>query len=125
MPMSFHEQATFIKENLGPAFAAAGIKTKIVVFDHNLDRPDYPLAILDDPEVAKYIDGSAFHHYRGEMSTMKTVHLARPDKNIYFTEQMVTESPTSTTIAIASRSEERRVGKGCVRTGRSRWCPYT
>src|SRR3546814_13976242 len=22
------------------------------------------------------------------------------------------------------RSEERRVGKECVRTGRSRWCPY-
>src|SRR3546814_17938310 len=24
----------------------------------------------------------------------------------------------------ASRSEERRVGKECVSTGRSRWCPY-
>src|SRR3546814_14522884 len=28
-------------------------------------------------------------------------------------------------IAVADRSEERRVGKECVRTGRSRWSPYT
>src|SRR3546814_12171681 len=28
------------------------------------------------------------------------------------------------TLALASRSEERRVGKECVSTGRSRWSPY-
>jgi glucosylceramidase len=102
MLFSPQQQADFIKSHLGPAFAAAGIATKIVVFDHNLDRPDYPLAILADPAAAKYIDGAAFHHYGGDMQTLSTVHLARPDKNLYFTEQMVIEHPESKTIDIAT-----------------------
>jgi glucosylceramidase len=101
MLFSPQQQAEFIKSHLGPAFAAAGIATKIVVFDHNLDRPDYPLAILADPAAAKYVDGSAFHHYGGDMQTLSTVHLARPDKNLYFTEQMVIEEPGSRTLNIA------------------------
>lgn len=36
------------------------------------------------------------------MSGMNIVHRARPDKNIYFTEQMLTERPGSETINIAS-----------------------
>jgi glucosylceramidase len=59
------------------------------------------LAILSDPETSQYVDGSAFHHYRGYLSGMSTVQLARPDKNIYFTEQMLTERPESGTINIA------------------------
>src|SRR5690606_17408536 len=51
---------------------------------------------------AQYVDGSAFHHYRGYLSGMNIVHQARPDKNIYFTEQMLTEKPGSETINIAS-----------------------
>jgi glucosylceramidase len=72
------------------------------VFDHNLDRPDYPLAILADPAAAKYIDGTAFHHYGGDLQTLSMVHLARPDKNLYFSEQMVIEAPDSRTIDIAA-----------------------
>jgi glucosylceramidase len=95
MPWFVSEQAAFIKEHLGPAFRKAGITTKIVLFDHNCDRPDYPLALLSDMEISQYVDGSGFHHYGGDLSAMSTVHLARPDKNIYFTEQMVTERPGS------------------------------
>lgn len=94
------EQAVFIREHLGPAFAKTGIKTKLVLFDHNCDRPDYPLALLKDPEISKYADGTGFHHYGGDLSAMSIVHLARPDKNLYFTEQMVTEKPGSSTINI-------------------------
>ena len=71
------------------------------MFDHNCDRPDYPLALLSDPKLSRYVDGSGFHHYGGDLSAMSMVHLARPDKNIYFTEQMVTENPGSSTIEIA------------------------
>jgi|SRR5665213_908415 len=85
------EEKDFIKNNLGPAFKAAGIKTKILIYDHNADRPDYPITILDDPQAAKYIDGSAFHLYGGEVSAFTEVHNAHPDKNIYFTEQMVVQ----------------------------------
>lgn len=87
LKMVAEEQRDFIKYHLGPAFAAAGIRTKIVVYDHNCDRPDYPLTILGDTAAARYVHGSAFHLYAGDISALTTVHNAEPDKAIYFTEQ--------------------------------------
>jgi len=87
MLMSATEQANFIKNHLGPAFQAASIATKIIVYDHNADRIDYPLTILDDAAARQYIDGSGFHLYGGDISALSTVHQSYPDKNIYFTEQ--------------------------------------
>lgn len=83
------EQATFIKNHLGPAFRQAKIDTKILLYDHNADHPDYPLTILNDPEARQYVDGSAFHLYAGPITALSEVHKAYPDKNIYFTEQWV------------------------------------
>ncbi|MBX3254338.1 MAG: glucosylceramidase [Chitinophagaceae bacterium] len=83
------EQAAFIKQSLGPAFKTAGLSTKIILYDHNADRPDYPVTILNDPEAAKYVDGSAFHLYAGDVSAISQVHTAHPDKNLYFTEQWI------------------------------------
>ena len=83
------EQRDFIKFHLGPKFEEFGIKTKIVIYDHNADRPGYPISILDDPEAKKYIDGSAFHLYGGKIEALSEVHKAHPDKNLYFTEQWV------------------------------------
>lgn len=87
MLMSAAEQADFIKNHLGPAFQAAAINTKIITYDHNCDRPDYPLTVLDDAGARSYVDGSAFHLYGGDVSAMSTVHNSYPDKNLYFTEQ--------------------------------------
>lgn len=89
MYMGAVDQAKFIKTALGPAFETAGLKTKIIVYDHNADRPDYPMAILADPDANKYVDGSAFHLYGGNISALSTVRNAYPDKHIYFTEQWV------------------------------------
>ena len=100
--MNALEQTEFIKTNLGPALKAAGLSVKIVLYDHNLDRPDYALTVLRDPDAAQYVDGTGYHHYGGDMSAMTVVHNARPDKHIYFTEQMITERPGSNTIAIAA-----------------------
>ncbi|WP_288427609.1 glycoside hydrolase family 30 beta sandwich domain-containing protein [uncultured Spirosoma sp.] len=83
------EQATFIKNHLGPAFRQAKIDTKILLYDHNADHPDYPLTILNDPDARQYVDGSAFHLYAGPVTALSEVHKAYPDKNIYFTEQWV------------------------------------
>ncbi|MBG8552145.1 glycoside hydrolase family 30 protein [Hymenobacter guriensis] len=83
------QQAEFIKKHLGPAFKAAKIDTKIIVYDHNADRPDYPISILNDPEAKQYVDGSAFHLYGGPIEALSKVHDAHPDKNLYFTEQWV------------------------------------
>jgi glucosylceramidase len=57
------------------------------VYDHNADKPDYPLAILNDPAAKAFVDGSAFHLYAGDISALSQVHNAHTDKNIYFTEQ--------------------------------------
>jgi glucosylceramidase len=96
------QQLNFLKSHLSPAFAKAGLKTKVILFDHNLDRPDYPLILLSDPVISAFADGTGFHHYGGDMGAMSTVHMARPDKNIYFTEQMIVETPGSAAIAIAA-----------------------
>lgn len=103
MRMSAQEQGVFIKDHLGPQLEKASLKTKIVLFDHNLDRPDYPLTVLNDPAAAKYVDGSGFHHYGGDMSAMSVVHAAFPDKHLYFTEQMIVERPGSPRIEIAAQ----------------------
>lgn len=87
MYMTAMEQAAFIKNNLGPAFQAANLSTKIIIYDHNCDKPDYPLTVLNDAAASAFIDGSAFHLYAGDISAMSTVHTARPDKALYFTEQ--------------------------------------
>jgi glucosylceramidase len=87
MYMTAAQQALFIKDHLGPSFNAAGITAKIIIYDHNCDRPDYPLDILNDPAARQYIDGSAFHLYAGNITALSQVYTAFPDKHIYFTEQ--------------------------------------
>ncbi|TLM97232.1 glucosylceramidase [Hymenobacter jeollabukensis] len=87
--MPAEQQAEFIKQALGPAFKAARLDTKIIVYDHNCDKPEYPLTILKDPEAAQYVDGSAFHMYAGQIEALSQVHDAFPQKNVYFTEQWI------------------------------------
>ena len=108
--MTAPDQAIFIKNNLGPAFKKAGIKTKIIVYDHNANRPDYPIRIYNDPEARKYVDGSAFHLYAGDIEALTDVHEAYPDKNIYFTEQMVVERRNSDKLNIVSPVKRLIVG---------------
>ncbi|NOS94358.1 MAG: glucosylceramidase, partial [Cyclobacteriaceae bacterium] len=87
MTMTSSEQNSFIKSHLSPALKAAGLSTKIILYDHNCDHPNYPIAILDDSQTKPLVDGSAFHLYAGDISALSTVHTAHPDKNVYFTEQ--------------------------------------
>ncbi|OSZ80284.1 glucosylceramidase [Chitinophagaceae bacterium IBVUCB2] len=87
MLMTAAQQATFVKNNLGPAFQAANISTKIIVWDHNCDNPGYPLEVLNDAAAKQYVDGAAFHLYNGDISALSQVHNAYPDKHVYFTEQ--------------------------------------
>ncbi len=86
MYMSASQQTNIIKNNLGPQFAADGITTKILAYDHNWDHPEYPIQVLDDPDASQYVAGTAFHAYAGTVSAQTTVHNAHPDKDVYFTE---------------------------------------
>jgi glucosylceramidase len=107
--MQAREQSEFIKHHLGPAFKQAGLDTRIIIYDHNCDRPDYPISILDDAETRKYVDGSAFHLYNGKIDAMSTVHEAHPDKNIYFTEQWI-GAPGNLTDDLAWHTRELIIG---------------
>lgn len=94
MFMSAQQQAVFIKNHLGPAFVSANLPTKIIIYDHNCDRPDYPLSILNDAAANPFVDGSAFHLYAGDINVLSTIHNAFPNKNLYFTEQYTGSSGT-------------------------------
>jgi glucosylceramidase len=87
MLMSAEEQTVFIRDHLGPALRAAGLNTRIIIWDHNCNRPEYPIAVLNDPVARTYIDGTAFHLYEGGIEALSVVREAHPDKNLYFTEQ--------------------------------------
>ncbi len=91
MAMFAQQQDTFVAKDLGPAFEKAGIRTKILLYDHNPDVLSYALSILGDPAASKYVDGTAFHLYGGDASLLSQVHDAYPKKNLYLTEQSVTQ----------------------------------
>ena len=92
MLMTAAQQTDFIKNHLGPAFQAANITSKIIIYDHNCDRPDYPISVLNDPAAKAFIDGSAFHLYAGDITALSAVRSAHPDKALYFTEQFTSST---------------------------------
>jgi len=79
-------QANFIKTYLGPALAAAGLSTEILIFDHNWDRADFPIALLNDSDARAYVAGTAFHCYQGSFFEQSVLHDWHPDKTILVTE---------------------------------------
>ena len=89
MHMSSVEQLNFVKDYLGPAFSRNNISTKIIIYDHNADNINYPISILNDTIARKFVDGSAFHLYGGNINNLSVLKKAHPDKNLYFTEQWV------------------------------------
>jgi glucosylceramidase len=113
MAMFAQEQGTFIAKYLGPAFEKAGIRMKILLYDHNPDVPSYPLSILGEPAASKYVDGTAFHLYGGDASVLTQVHDAYPNKNLYMTEQSVTARRGEGPLGIAE--PVRRVMIGATR----------
>lgn len=86
MQMLATEQAAFFGNDLGPAMAAAGLKTKVMAYDHNWDRPDYPEAVLKDPKAAALAAGTAWHHYAGDPAVMTKIHDEFPQKDEWVTE---------------------------------------
>ena len=93
--MSWQDQRDFIKQGIGPAFKAAGLTTKVLVFDHNYNydniagQKDYPVHIFEDPEASAYVAGSAWHNYGGNVAVLDGIHNSWPDKEIYFTEASI------------------------------------
>ena len=86
MKMEWNEENMIIRDYLGPKFAANGIQTKILIWDHNFDMESYPENILNDPQTRKYVAGTAWHGYAGDASAIDVLQRAHPDKDVYFTE---------------------------------------
>jgi glucosylceramidase len=87
MLMTSQMQTNFVKTALGPEFKKRNITTKIIVYDHNCDHPEYAIDLLNDADAKQYVSGSAFHLYNGDISALSKVKAAHPDKDLYFTEQ--------------------------------------
>ncbi|MCX7093183.1 MAG: glucosylceramidase [Methylobacter sp.] len=90
MVMEADEQAEFIKNHLGPALLEAGlVDVELFCWDHNCDVKEYPLAVFADAEARRYLSGSAWHLYGGDISVLSEVYQAYPEMKLYFTEQWV------------------------------------
>ncbi len=85
MWMEPNEQVRLV-QHMGPAFVAAGLNTKIIVWDHNWDEPNYPRLVFQDPVAYPYIAGAAFHCYAGAVENQSVVHNFHPGKEVYMTE---------------------------------------
>ena len=110
MLMPAEEEARFIKDYLGPTFREARLRTKIILYDHNCNVPDYAISILKDPLAYRYVAGSGFHLYEGQVEAMSRVHDAFPHKNLYFTEYMAVEPTESARISIGKPVEGTFIG---------------
>jgi glucosylceramidase len=86
MNMTGIEQAAFLRDDLGPAFRAAGLKTKIFIFDHNWDLIAHPITVLSDARAKEFADGIAMHCYGGSVTAQNELHERFPQKEIWSTE---------------------------------------
>jgi len=95
-------------EAVGPALRAAGLRTRILAYDHNWTthpgdiastppgedpETDYPYEVLASP-AARWVAGTAYHCYSGDPSAQTALHDAYPDKGIWFTECSGSHGPT-------------------------------
>ena len=76
----------FISRHLGPQLGRNDLATKIWILDHNYNLWGRAICTLDEPGVAKYVDGVAWHGYAGTNDMMTRVHDAHPGKHMYWTE---------------------------------------
>ncbi len=93
-----------LAEAVGPALRRAGLRTKLLGYDHNWSlhpndggppddpaNPNYADSLLRSP-AARWLAGTAFHCYSGDPESQSALHDAHPDKDIYFTECSGTQS---------------------------------
>jgi glucosylceramidase len=99
MDLPVAQEAKLI-EALAPRLRAAGLRTKLLGYDHNWSEHPDDIASTppgQDPEVdypfdllrsaaGKDLAGTAFHCYAGDQSRQTALHDAFPDKGIWFTE---------------------------------------
>lgn len=89
MSMSAAQQAEFFRV-LDRALTDAGLDTQLWSYDHNWDRPDYPLEVLAATRDIARVQGAGFHCYGG--SPEAQAQLVNAGERVYFTECSGTDS---------------------------------
>lgn len=79
------DQQTALFVYVLPALVAANLNTKVLVYDHNWDRPDYPGNVLMNQNLSK-IAGVAWHGYAGTPGAMTPIQNMFPGVGAYETE---------------------------------------
>ena len=84
-PTSQTDQMTALFTYVAPALTAASLTTKVLVYDHNWDRPDYPEDVLTNQDLSQ-IAGVAWHGYGGAPGAMTPIQNMFPSVGTYETE---------------------------------------
>jgi glucosylceramidase len=93
--MGWQEQAEFVNKSLVPQLKAAGLATKVYLFDHNYnydgiaDQNDYPVRIYATGVDDEVVVGAAYHNYGGNKDELKDIHGKSADKELIFTETSI------------------------------------
>jgi glucosylceramidase len=122
--MSWEEQRDFVKNALIQQFDAAGLDTKIYLFDHNYnydnmsDQAGYPLRIYNEGLVDERIAGAAYHNYGGRRNELLNIHNAFPDKELIFTETSIGTWNDGRNLAVRLLNDMQEVALGTV----NNWC---
>jgi glucosylceramidase len=82
------DQTTAVRDYVLPAFSAAGLNTKVLIYDHNWDRPDYSQTVISDPTInaSAQVAGTAWHGYAGTPGVMTPIQSLFAGKGNYQTE---------------------------------------
>jgi len=88
---SSQQERDFVKNYLGPTLAKNNVTPHVMIWDHNKDIiVERATTVLSDTAAAKYVWGTAYHHYAGDyFQNMNTVHDAFPQKTLVGTENSV------------------------------------
>jgi glucosylceramidase len=88
MYMSAGLQRRLLRRDVLPAVAAAGLHTRVLIYDHNWDHPDYPNKVLAAAAIAKspQVAGIAWHGYGGTPGVQSLLAARYPRLGQYETE---------------------------------------
>ena len=121
--MPWAEEAQLVK-SMAAAFAKAGLKTQIYVFDHNYnydnvgDQDDYPVKIYntlgDNFEGAELVAGAAYHDYGGTSDELIDIYTKAPTKALIFSESSIGTWNDGRNLATRLMADMKNVALGTV-----------
>ncbi len=88
MRVTGEQEAAVVGRFLGPKLKAAGLDTKVWLWDHNCKDDDIErvLRVMGDPKVAEVTKSVAVHPYEGWAGNLKKIRDAHPKAAIHMTE---------------------------------------